>query len=56
MHPDLFQAVQTLSLTDYERLPRFAFREEPIDAWLGGGRWGCLAGRSALTVVLDAWT
>ena len=46
---------QTLALADYERLPRFAFREESANAWLGRVGAG-LAGMLALTAVLGAWT
>ncbi len=46
---------QTLTLADYERLPRFTFREEPAGDWLGRVGAG-LAGMLALTAVLGAWT
>jgi len=46
---------ETLTLPDYERLPRFAFREEPAGVWLGRVGAG-LAGMLALTGLLGAWT
>ena len=46
---------QTLTLADYERLPRFTFRDEPTSAWLGRVGAG-LTGMLVLTAVLGVWT
>lgn len=46
---------EALTMTDYERLPRFAFREEPVGDWFGRAATG-LAGKLALSVALGAWT
>ena len=45
---------QTLTMADYERLPRFAFREEATAAWLNRTGTG-LAGMLAFAGVLSAW-
>lgn len=44
-----------LTLSDYERLPRFAFLEVPANAWLGRGGAG-LAGMLALAGLLGMRT
>ncbi len=46
---------QTLTMADFERLPRFEFREEPTAAWLNRTGTG-LAGMLAFAGVLGAWT
>ena len=46
---------EPITLADYERLPRFAFREEPTGRWamrVGGGVVGVIA----LTAALGGWT
>jgi len=45
---------ELLTMADYERLPRFSFREEPAGKWLGRAAVG-LAGMLALTGALGAW-
>ncbi len=46
---------ESLTMADYERLPRFVFREETIRDW--SGRVGAgLAGILAVSVALSAWT
>jgi len=45
---------QTLTMADFERLPRFAFREESTGAWLGRVSSGLL-GMLALSALLSAW-
>jgi len=45
---------QALTLADFERLPKFAFREEPPAAWLNRTGTG-LAGMFALAGALGAW-
>ncbi len=46
---------ELLTMAEYDRLPRFAFREEPAAAWLGRVGAG-LAGMLALAGALGAWT
>jgi ABC-2 type transport system permease protein len=46
---------EPITLADYDRLPRFSFREEPARAWatrVGGG----VAGVLLLTMALGGWT
>ena len=42
---------ETLTLADYERMPRFVYQEESSDAWMGRAGTG-LAGMFALSAVL----
>ena len=46
---------EPITLTDYDRLPRFSFREEPVRTWatrVGAG----VAGVLVLAMVLGGWT